>query len=91
MPLRDELISLVWQVQGMVMAGQYEGADQVLQRGEELKEKFSRLQKMQLSRVQEINEGLKISLVYLNLLQESQELVSIVRHMLRASRKFQAV
>ncbi len=89
LPLRDELTSLVLQVQGIIMAGQYEEADKVMQRGELLREKFSRLQKMQLSRVQEINSSLKISLVYLNLLQESQELVSIVRHLLRASRKFQ--
>lgn len=89
LPLRDELTSLVLQVQGIIMAGQYEEADKVMQRGELLREKFSRLQKLQLSRVQEINSSLKISLVYLNLLQESQELVSIVRHLLRASRKFQ--
>lgn len=89
LPLRDELTALVLQVQGMIMAGQYEDAGQVLEHGEALKDKFSRLQKLQLARVQEMDDSLKISLVYLNLLQESQELVSIVRHLLRASRKFQ--
>lgn len=89
LPLRDELTAFILQTQGMVMSDNYEDADRVLQEGEVLKEKFSRLQKLQLARVQEVDNSLKISLVYLNLLQESQELVSILRHLLRASRKFQ--
>lgn len=91
LPLRDELTALVLQVQGMIMAGMYEEVGAVMEKGELLKEKFSRLQKLQLARVQEKDNSLKISLVYLNLLQESQEFVSILRHMLRASRKFQGV
>lgn len=91
LPLRDELTALVLQVQGMIMAGTYEEVGLVMEKGELLKEKFSRLQKLQLARVQEKDNSLKISLVYLNLLQESQEFVSILRHMLRASRKFQGV
>ena len=91
LPLRDELTALVLQVQGMIMAGMYEEVGAVMEKGELLKEKFSRLQKLQLTRVQEKDNSLKISLVYLNLLQESQEFVSILRHMLRASRKFQGV
>ena len=39
--------------------------------------------------MQENECGLNVSLVYLNMLQESQELVSILRHLLRAMRKFQ--
>lgn len=89
LPLRDELTAFILQTQGMVMSDNYEDADRVLQEGEVLKEKFSRLQKLQLARVQEVDNSLKISLVYLNLLQESQELVSILRHLLRAGRKFQ--
>lgn len=37
------------------------------------------------------NASLKASMVYLNILQESQELVSIWRHLLRASRFFQEI
>ena len=65
--------------------------DLVLAEGEELKTCLSRLHKMRIERMQEENSSVKLSLVYLNLLQESQELVSIMRHMLRASRKFQHV
>lgn len=89
LPLRDELTAVILRMQGMIMAGTYDEADEVLRYAEMLKEKFSRLHKIELARIQEGSNSLKISVVYLNLLQESQEVVSIVRHMLRASRKFQ--
>lgn len=91
LPLRDELTAVILRMQGMIMAGTYDEADEVLRWAETLKEKFSRLHKIELARIQEASNSLKISVVYLNLLQESQEVVSIVRHMLRASRKFQNV
>jgi len=53
-------------------------------------EAFSRLRHAQIERIQHgNNENLNVSLVYLNQLQESQELASLLRHLLRASRKFQ--
>ena len=53
-------------------------------------EEFSRIRHAQIDRIREGDkENLNVSLVYLNLLQESQELTSILRHLLRASRKFQ--
>lgn len=91
LPLRDELTALTLRVQGMIMSGTYQEAEKVMAEGEKLKEKFSGLHKIQLARIQETDHSLKIALVYLNILQESQELVSILRHMLRASRKFQNV
>jgi hypothetical protein len=43
-----------------------------------------------MNRMQNEDTNLKTSLVYLNILQESQELVSIWRHLLRAERMFQS-
>ena len=88
-PVRDELIALLQQTREIISAGQYAQAEQTLAEGENLKVKLSTLHKLQIERMQEENGSVNLSLVYLNLLQESQELVSILRHMLRASRKFQ--
>ena len=85
------LKSLLERTKDIIDKGNYEEADLVLAEGEELKTCLSRLHKMRIERMQEKNSSVKLSLVYLNLLQESQELVSIMRHMLRASRKFQHV
>lgn len=90
-PIRDMLKSLLERTKDIIDKGNYEEADLVLAEGEELKPCLSRLHKMRIERMQEENSSVKLSLVYLNLLQESQELVSIMRHMLRASRKFQHV
>ena len=90
-PIRDMLKSLLERTKDIIDKGNYEEADFVLAEGEELKTCLSRLHKMRIERMQEENSSVKLSLVYLNLLQESQELVSIMRHMLRASRKFQHV
>ena len=54
-------------------------------------EDFANLRRKQIQLIHKGDvENLNVSLVYLNLLQESQELASILRHLLRASRKFQA-
>ena len=90
-PIRDMLKSLLERTKDIIDKGNYEEADLVLAEGEELKTCLSRLHKMRIERMQEENSSVKLSLVYLNLLQESQELVSIMWHMLRASRKFQHV
>ena len=90
-PIRDMLKSLLERTKDIIDKGNYEEADLVLAEGEELKTCLSRLHKMRIERMQEENSSVKLSLVYLNLLQESQELVSIMRHMLRASLKFQHV
>lgn len=65
------------------------GVAAVLDEGEKLKDRLSHLHHLQLEKMQEEDESVKLSLVCLNLLQKSQELVSIMRHVLRASRKFQ--
>ncbi len=91
LPIRDKLTFLLQQTRYIIATSQYAEADNILQEGEALKNCLSRLHKIQMGRMQEENSSVKISLVYLNLLQESQELVSIVWHMLRASRKFQQV
>ena len=89
LPMRDALLALLEQTQTIINTGDYTDSDDVLTRGEALKNQFSHLHKAQLEKMQEGNESIKLSLVYLNLLQESQELVSVMRHMLRASKKFQ--
>jgi hypothetical protein len=68
----------------------YEDYEQLFFASNHISEEFSNLRHTQLERIQkEDKKVLNVSIVYLNMIQESEELVSIVRHMLRASRKFQ--
>lgn len=89
LPERDRLTDLLRRTGDIVREGKYEEADLILREGEELKGRFSALHKLQIQRMQDATGSVKVGLVYLNLLQESQELTSIMRHLLRASRKFQ--
>ena len=90
MPVRDELCKLMERAKVAISQDNYEEADDILKKGDDLKNRISALRKHQMNRMQEgDNASLKASMVYLNILQESQELVSIWRHLLRASRFFQ--
>lgn len=89
-PIRDELTILMTEARDVLANGDYEKADTILKEGDRLKEKLSMLRKQQMNRIQEKDTNIKTSLVYLNILQESQELVSTWRHLLRAGRMFQS-
>ncbi len=89
-PVRDELTQLMGQARDVLANNDYEKTDTILKEGDRLKEKLSMLRKQQMNRIQEKDTNIKTSLVYLNILQESQELVSTWRHLLRAGRMFQS-
>lgn len=90
LPIREELCRLMDRTQTVIENNNYAEADDILVKGDALKNKISALRKQQMNRMQEADStSLKASMVYLNILQESQELVSIWRHLLRASRFFQ--
>lgn len=90
LPIREELCQLMDRTQTVIENNNYAEADDILVKGDALKNKISALRKQQMNRMHEADStSLKASMVYLNILQESQELVSIWRHLLRASRFFQ--
>lgn len=90
LPVREELCRLMERTRTAIENNNYEEADDILAKGDALKNSISSLRKQMMNRMQEADSAsLKASMVYLNILQESQELVSIWRHLLRASRFFQ--
>ena len=88
-PVRDEMITLMTQARDVIISGDYDKADAILKDGDGLKVKISTLRRHQMNRIHDESVNVKTALVYLNILQESQELVSSWRHLLRASRMFQ--
>lgn len=90
LPVREEMCKLMTRVRNSIEHNNYDEADAILSDGEDLKSVISGLRKSQMNRMQESDTtNLKVEMVYLNILQESQEMVSILRHLLRASRFFQ--
>ena len=88
-PVRNEMITLMTQARDVIISGDYDKADAILKDGDGLKVKISTLRRHQMNRIHDESVNVKTALVYLNILQESQELVSSWRHLLRASRMFQ--
>lgn len=88
-PMRNELIVLIDKTRNLLVHRRFRDADALRAECDRVKEQFSLTRKRLIDRMQDESESLGANYVYLNLLQESQELISTLRHMLRAARNFQ--
>ena len=89
-PVREKIADLMKRTSAMLGTGRFDEYDEVLAQAEELKDRLSSVRKHHYDRMQKGGDvsTLKIDLVYINILQESQELLSIMRHQLRAANRF---
>ncbi len=90
LPIRERLCELMEQTKQAIATNNYEHADTILKEGDNLKNTISSIRKSQMNHLHATDgTGIKAAMVYLNVLQETQEMVSVWRHLLRASRFFQ--
>lgn len=88
-PIRAKINELMQQTENLIATGQFENYREVLENADQCKDFLSKVRKQHIDRIQESNDdNFKVSLVYLNILQESQQLLSNMRHQLRAAKKF---
>ncbi len=89
-PVRAKVKELMDRSNEMLKSMNFEGYNQILVDADAVKDELSVIRKRHYDRMQAGSDttGLKISLVYLNILQESQEFLSIMRHQLRAGARF---
>lgn len=89
-PIRQNIADLMSQTEKAIATEQFETYHDVLLKADECKDLLSVVRKRHIDRIQSSsnNDNLKVSLVYLNILQESQQLLSNMRHQLRATKKF---
>lgn len=88
-PVRDAVVALLHHSEGMIRMGDYRAIEERMLESEEIRRRLNELQSMQLARIQQEQGSMNTSLIYLNVLQESFEIVSTLRHMLRAGYNFQ--
>jgi len=72
----------------MISTNRYDVYDEVLDEADKVKDQLSLVRKRQIDRMQNDKQNLQVSLLYLNTIQETQEFLSIMRHQLRAAKKF---
>ena len=90
LPMKKKIVDYLMRSERIIEDQDYDHIDALLAEEEAYKQRLSELRKAQEDRIQmDISQGLKVSLVYLNLLQETQEMLSGLRHYLRAFRRFQ--
>lgn len=87
-PLRDQTVALLDETRRMIAERDYSNADKVLVDANAAKRLLSETRDKQEMRMQTEEGDLQIGILYLNTLQETQELISTIRHLLRASRHF---
>ena len=87
-PLRDTVLFLLRRTEKILRIGSYEEVDEVRHEAEELKYCLEKAREAQMQRMQSTKENITVAYLYLNLLQETRELTSSLRHLLRASKGF---
>lgn len=89
-PLRATIIELMQQTETQISTCRFEHYRDTLALADKCKDELSVIRKHHIDRITEMKDNnlLQVSLVYLNLLQESQQLLSNMRHQLRAAKKF---
>lgn len=89
-PIRAQINDLMQQTESQISTCRFEKYRETLALADQCKDELSVIRKKHIDRIQQSkdNSKLQVSLVYLNLLQESQQLLSNMRHQLRAAKKF---
>ena len=89
-PVRQKINDLMRMSCEQIETSRYENYREILAEADACKDELSALRKKHIDRIQHLSDNslMQISLVYLNVLQESQEFLSVMRHQLRAAKKF---
>lgn len=89
-PVRIRINELMSVTEHLISNREYATYRDVLVQADECKDELSVIRKRHIDRMHDAvdNSDYQISLIYLNLLQESQELLSIMRRQLRSTKKF---
>ena len=85
---QKRLVGVFRGISEVIRTGDYTNAEKLSAEGKWLKKEISNLRRVQTHRLQEDADNIKVAFVYLNLIQESHELLSEVRNVLRGCEKY---
>ena len=87
-PYCRDVYNVLVEMDTVISTGDYSRAEGVSVRAKELKHSLAGLRKKQTLRLHQSGGSLRVDFVYLNLIQESHELLSEARNLLRGGKKF---
>lgn len=89
LPLSEDVENYMRRVQGMIVSGDFSRFDEGIVEGNAIKARISDMRHKLQHEIQHQDANIRVALLYLNTLQEVQELTSTLRHLLRSSKRFQ--
>ncbi len=89
-PIQQKINDLLKISENLISTRRFENYREMLTDADQVKDELSVLRKKHLDRMQKAqgNAEFQVSVVYLNMLQETQQFISAMRHQLRAAKKF---
>ena len=87
--MTDEIVSFLNRSSVMIESNDYHRMDDLIAESVDLTAKLTLLKKEELKRIQGQSGSTKVSMVYLNMVQEAQNVVSFTANLRKVSRKFQ--
>lgn len=87
--MTDEIVSFLNRSSVMIESNDYHRMDDLIAESVDLTAKLTLLKKEELKRIQGQSGSTRVSMVYLNMVQEAQNVVSFTANLLKVSRKFQ--
>lgn len=89
-PVRNSVNDLMKMTCDEIETNRYDQYRSILAEADTCKNQLSVIRKVHLNRIQTAsdNKNLQVDMVYLNILQETQQFLSVMRHQLRSAKKF---
>ena len=87
--IEDSILQLLKNCRQRIADNRYEGMETEIRQGNELNGQLSHLKREELQRIQGQSSNIKVSLVYLTMIQEAQNIVTYTTNLMKVSRKFQ--
>lgn len=85
-----DITSLILQCREMLEQNDYSNMVDLLKKANDLNTALSHLKRQELQRIQSQTGSIKVSMVYLTMIQEAQNVVTYTINLMKVSRKFQA-
>lgn len=85
----EDITYLIHQCRMKLEANNFNGLEEELRRANNLNSQLSHLKRQELQRIQSQTGSIKVSMVYLTMIQEAQNVVTYTINLMKVSRKFQ--
>lgn len=85
----EEIVDYIQTCKEMIATNDYMALPEIVERALRYKEQLAQIKREELMRLQKQSGSVRVSMIYLSLIQETQNIVSFTGNLMKVSRKFQ--